>query len=227
MFSESRLPHGAALWRSRGSVGGGPIPADGCVDLILRDGCISVAGPSTRWITAGGDGAGDSFGFRLPPGRAGHLLGLDLAEIADQLVPLEDVASRGHARRLRAAMVPFADGARSTGAVSSLAGDAAESSRWSADVYRFAATSESAARAAAAHGTSERSFRRRMLSTFGYGYATLMRLERSRRAQALLRRGAPLVTAAAEAGFADQPHLSREFRRLVGVSPGQFAASSA
>uniref|UniRef100_UPI001E4439B4 hypothetical protein n=1 Tax=Microbacterium sp. ZOR0019 TaxID=1339233 RepID=UPI001E4439B4 len=150
MFSESRLPHGAALWRSRGSVGGGPIPADGCVDLILRDGCISVAGPSTRWITAGGDGAGDSFGFRLPPGRAGHLLGLDLAEIADQLVPLEDVASRGHARRLRAAMVPFADGARSTGAVSSLAGDAAESSRWSADVHRSAATGESAARAAAA-----------------------------------------------------------------------------
>lgn len=179
MYSETRLPHGSALWRSRGSAGGGPIPADGCVDLILRDGRVSVAGPSTRWITAGGDGAGDSFGFRLPPGRAGHLLGLDLEEIADQLVPLEDL------------------------------------------------TSQPAGRAAAGYGTSERSFRRRMLSTFGYGYATLVRLERSRRAQALLRRGAPLVAAAAEAGFADQPHLSREFRGLVGVSPGQFAASSA
>ncbi|MGI0521652.1 hypothetical protein ABY45_13830, partial [Microbacterium maritypicum] len=67
MYSETRLPHGSALWRSRGSAGGGPIPADGCVDLILRDGRVSVAGPSTRWITAGGDGAGDSFGFRLPP----------------------------------------------------------------------------------------------------------------------------------------------------------------
>ena len=227
MYSETRLPHGSALWRSRGSAGGGPIPADGCVDLILRDGRVSVAGPSTRWITAGGDGAGDSFGFRLPPGRAGHLLGLDLEEIADQLVPLEDLTSHGRAERLRAAMAPFADGAHSTGALSSLAVQASESSRWSAAVHRSAAAAEPAGRAAAGYGTSERSFRRRMLSTFGYGYATLVRLERSRRAQALLRRGAPLVATAAEAGFADQPHLSREFRRLVGVSPGQFAASSA
>ncbi len=98
MYSETRLPHGLALWRSRGSAGGGPIPADGCVDLILRDGRVSVAGPSTRWITAGGDGAGDSFGFRLSPGRAGHLLGLDLEEIADQLgVSIERI------RQLRAA----------------------------------------------------------------------------------------------------------------------------
>ncbi len=66
-----------------------------------------------------------------------------------------------------------------------------------------------------------------MVETFGYGYATLVRIERARRAREMLVRGSPISEAAAIAGFADQPHLSREFRRLVGVSPGQFAASSA
>lgn len=227
MYSECRLPHGAALWRSRGSAGGTAIPADGCVDLILRDGRVFVAGPSTRWISAGGDGTGDSFGFRLPPGRASHLLRLDLDEIADRLVPLEDLAVGTHSDRLREAMEPFAHGAHSTAVLSSFAARATESSRWSDAVHRSALDAVPARQAAVKWATSERSFRRRMLSTFGYGYATLVRLERSRHAQALLLRGARLAAAAADAGFADQSHLSREFRRLVGVSPAQFAASSA
>ncbi len=53
------------------------------------------------------------------------------------------------------------------------------------------------------------------------------RLERAHRAQTLLRAGTPLADAAARAGYADQPHLSREFRRVVGVSPRQFAGSTA
>lgn len=227
MYSESRLPQGAALWRSRGSAGGAAIPADGCVDLILRDGRVVVAGPSTRWITSGGDGTGDSFGFRLPPGHAGLLLGLDLDEIADQLVPLDDLAPGARAGRLRAAMQPFAEGPNSTIALSSFAAQAADSSRWSDAVHRAATAAVPAGEVAAEFAGSERSFRRRMLSSFGYGYATLVRLDRSRRAQALLQQGTPLSTAAANAGFADQSHLSREFLRLVGMSPGQFAASAA
>ncbi|WP_460739852.1 helix-turn-helix domain-containing protein [Microbacterium neimengense] len=66
-----------------------------------------------------------------------------------------------------------------------------------------------------------------MRERFGYGYAILVRIERARRAQELLRTGLPLADVAAAAGFADQPHFSREFRRLVGASPAQFASSAA
>ena len=43
------------------------------------------------------------------------------------------------------------------------------------------------------------------------------------RAKALLRSGTPCVEAALLAGFTDQSHLHRHFRRLVGVTPGAYA----
>ncbi len=45
------------------------------------------------------------------------------------------------------------------------------------------------------------------------------------RARALLEHGAGLAEAAATVGFADQAHLTRWFRRVVGVTPGAFRAS--
>jgi len=49
-------------------------------------------------------------------------------------------------------------------------------------------------------------------------------LQRVRHAQALLRQGASLASAASEAGFCDQSHLSRRFKRLCGMTPGQYQA---
>ncbi|KVN32321.1 AraC family transcriptional regulator [Burkholderia stagnalis] len=46
---------------------------------------------------------------------------------------------------------------------------------------------------------------------------------RTRVARALLARGRPIADAAAEAGFADQSHLTRAFARQFGITPGQFA----
>ena len=45
---------------------------------------------------------------------------------------------------------------------------------------------------------------------------------RVRRAKRLLREGMTIATAAAEAGFFDQSHLSRHFKRIVGVTPGGY-----
>ena len=45
------------------------------------------------------------------------------------------------------------------------------------------------------------------------------------RARLLLDRGHRPAEAAALAGFADQAHLTRWFRRVVGVTPGAYAAS--
>lgn len=43
------------------------------------------------------------------------------------------------------------------------------------------------------------------------------------RAKQLLLRGRPLAEVALATGFADQSHLTRHFRRLVGVTPGRYA----
>jgi transcriptional regulator GlxA family with amidase domain len=47
--------------------------------------------------------------------------------------------------------------------------------------------------------------------------------QRVNRAQALLRAGERAAEVAVACGFADQPHLTRVFRRIVGVTPGQYA----
>jgi AraC-like DNA-binding protein len=49
---------------------------------------------------------------------------------------------------------------------------------------------------------------------------------RVQRARAMLAQGTPAAEVAAACGFADQPHLSRVFKRLVGVSPGAYARAS-
>ncbi|WJM15690.1 helix-turn-helix domain-containing protein [Microbacterium arborescens] len=227
MYSEVRLSGAATLWRSAHSAGRAVIPADGCVDLILRDGRVDVAGPSTRWLETAPDGTDGSTGVRLAPGHAAHVLRIDLATIADQLVPLDDLAAAGHARRLRETMLRAADRSGRKDAVSRIAALGDESPRWIHGARRSAYDAVSARDAAASLQISERTFRRRMLMTFGYGYAALVRLERARRAQRVLRSGSSIADAAAAAGFADQPHLSREFQRLVGRSPAQFASQVA
>ncbi|TDD69936.1 AraC family transcriptional regulator [Jiangella aurantiaca] len=46
--------------------------------------------------------------------------------------------------------------------------------------------------------------------------------QRVRRACALLEAGHPPAAVAAAVGFADQAHLTRHFRRMIGVPPGQY-----
>lgn len=50
--------------------------------------------------------------------------------------------------------------------------------------------------------------------------------ERVRRAKDLLRAGRTPAEAAAETGFADQSHLTRHFRRLLGFTPGRYRRAS-
>jgi len=55
--------------------------------------------------------------------------------------------------------------------------------------------------------------------------AVLRRVLRFRRAVALLRAGVAPAEVAARAGYADQPHLSRDVRAFAGVSPARMASS--
>jgi AraC-like DNA-binding protein len=50
---------------------------------------------------------------------------------------------------------------------------------------------------------------------------------RIRHAERLIVAGKPLADVAAETGFSSQSHLTRHFKRLIGVTPGQYARPSA
>ncbi len=51
--------------------------------------------------------------------------------------------------------------------------------------------------------------------------------ERVRRAQALLRAGLAPADVAAEVGFTDQSHLTRRFKRILGITPGRYRRAAA
>ena len=46
---------------------------------------------------------------------------------------------------------------------------------------------------------------------------------RIRHAQRLIETGKPLAEVAAEVGFSSQSHLTRRFKQIIGVTPGQYA----
>lgn len=60
---------------------------------------------------------------------------------------------------------------------------------------------------------------RQQVGVAPHRYICRLRLER---AQALIRDGVPAATAASEAGFYDQSHLSRHFKNVFGMTPGQY-----
>ncbi|HKQ53109.1 MAG TPA: AraC family transcriptional regulator [Pyrinomonadaceae bacterium] len=54
-------------------------------------------------------------------------------------------------------------------------------------------------------------------------YQTQVRIAHARK---LLLEGRPISCVALETGFCDQSHLSRNFKRIVGMTPGQFSSQS-
>jgi AraC-like DNA-binding protein len=70
---------------------------------------------------------------------------------------------------------------------------------------------------------SERQLQRRFVERVGYGPKVFQRVARFQRAARRLRSdGAGLAGAAAWAGYADQAHLTRESRRLSGLTPREL-----
>jgi AraC-like DNA-binding protein len=75
---------------------------------------------------------------------------------------------------------------------------------------------------AAAAGCSRYAAYRAFHREYGLAPSDYQRQLRVRAARGLLSRGVPPAVAAAEAGFADQAHLTRWFRRYYGITPGAY-----
>jgi AraC-like DNA-binding protein len=75
-------------------------------------------------------------------------------------------------------------------------------------------------------GLSTRSVERRVARATGLTRGTIRQIRRAERAVELLGRGVPALDVVRQAGYADQPHLTRSFKRFVGQTPSQIAANS-
>ncbi|HVU14926.1 MAG TPA: AraC family transcriptional regulator [Phototrophicaceae bacterium] len=69
---------------------------------------------------------------------------------------------------------------------------------------------------------SLRTVQRRFAQATGLSHSTVVQIERALRASGLLARGVPILDTVEQAGYADQPHLTRALRRYVGQTPGQI-----
>src|SRR5262245_29534924 len=202
---------------------------DGCIDIIWHSGTLHVAGPDTGPFLAHLVPGLRIAAVRFRPGMAPAVLGIpadglrddrvELAEIwgtdaerlSDQIAASDQrtathILAHEVKRRLPAAADPLDPVAAAVGALV-----------WRRlDVRQYADHI----------GLSERQLRRRSVADFGYGPKTLQRILRFRRAVTLARRGLTFADVAAEAGYADQPHLAREVKELAGVSLGQLIGAN-
>src|SRR6185503_8541429 len=70
---------------------------------------------------------------------------------------------------------------------------------------------------------SRRAVQHRLLHATGLSYKTIQQITRARRAYMLLEQGASILDTVFEAGYSDQPHLTRSLKRYFGQTPAQVA----
>ncbi|MGO4673787.1 AraC family transcriptional regulator [Bosea sp. 2YAB26] len=141
--------------------------------------------------------------------------------LRDLDAPLDEIAAEDILLPLAEALLALdPSAARPTGQV--LDRPAAERARQYLDAHRdeVVASRELEAIAGLDRFTLARHFRA-CFGTSPYNYLVMRRLQQVRR---LLLGGTSLVEVAMACGFADQSHLTRQFRRAYGVPPGRWRA---
>jgi AraC-like DNA-binding protein len=213
---------------------------DGCIDLIWTGNALLVAGPDTGPVIETVSPRATIVGVRFRPGAATAWLRSTAHQIANRRVALADLWGR-RAHRLeeqlwRSATSDHAAGVLERSLLTEMP-DAGPSDRRVHDL-RAALTAHARTEAAGARdlaadlGLSERTVRRRCHELLGYGPKTFARILRFQRFIARAQRAerVSLAALASLCGYADQAHLSREVRRLSGLTPhaivGQLAPAA-
>ena len=73
---------------------------------------------------------------------------------------------------------------------------------------------------------SSSAVRHRFLRATGVTQSYIRQLEQAQQAANLLAQGVSILDAVDQAGYADQPHLTRSLKRLMGFTPAQIARAS-
>jgi AraC-like DNA-binding protein len=211
------------------------VPSGG-VELICHVGAVPrVAGPSTAARVEVLTPGTTIVGMRFRPGTAPSVLGLPASELVDltlgvdelwgsPAVALGELANAAASPELALASLQLALAERLARAPAPdpLVSEAVRQLRWRTDDVGSLTSS--------LH-ISERQLRRRFEAATGLAPKTLHRVLRFQRFLALAQHaiargesptGDGLARLAAEAGYADQPHLNRECLRLTGATPGAF-----
>jgi AraC-like DNA-binding protein len=224
-------PYVGCLWVHRlGDLDGAyhqPVFPDACVDVVAMGDEVLLAGPATRSTTLRLQPGTVTVGVRFRTGAAPALLGSGAAELRDVDVALDELWDRAGAE---------------------LASRVREAPRWQARLEVMVAgllARLGQARTLDPVGTgiagmlaqrpgrpltvlaqdvalSERQLRRRVEEAVGYPPRLLARVLRFQRFLRIAREAGPvrdLARLAAEAGYADQAHLTRECRDLGGLPP--------
>jgi AraC-like DNA-binding protein len=220
-------PAVSCLWTSVLPDGGQTLVLpDACVDLIWRRGTgVLVAGPDTRPAPDAQPAGTVLVGVRFRPGAGGPALGLPLEELRDQRVDLADISSR-LAARLPGDLEPGQALAGLIAAAAGLCREGPPDPLVSRAARLLTAPGARTATLPDELGVSERQLRRRCLAAVGYGPKTLHRILRFRRFVSEVDEAdkpVDLALVAADAGYADQAHLTRESVRLGGLPPAALA----
>ena len=199
---------------------------DAAADLVWQQGADSfLAGPDTGPWPSVARGGMVTIGARFRPGAGGAALGIPLSEVLNKRVGAADIPA------LRARIPPgdMPPCCALTALTSLIADLTAQRPADPAMTHAARLLGRPASRAEAVADTlelSERQLRRRCQASVGYGPRTLQRVLRFRRFVSAVDAGrlpGGLAGAAAAAGYADQPHLTRECVRLSGLTPQALA----
>lgn len=234
-YLEFRPPHPLdvhfqCVWTNTvpsGSAGGLAVVPDGCIDITWIDGRLVVAGPDVSVTISQLSSAGAVLGARFRSGAATRWLGLPMTEIVGTRLPLAEFWG-ARAGTIEARIGDFATAAERMRAFQDALCKIAPAIPGPGEEMGFvfnALKTESGGPNMAIIlnrlDVSPRTLRRRCREAFGYGPKTLDRILRFQRFLNLAQNADQprLAGLAFEAGFSDQAHLTREVRRLAGLSP--------
>jgi AraC-like DNA-binding protein len=216
---------------------------DGCMDVIAAfgdpprtehgtGGAPYVVGTMTRPLRVRYAGAVDTLGVRFRPGGIGAYVRVDAAELTDRTADLAcfwgpsaaDLFDRLADAGTLAERVRVLDRTLLTRAGTSRCRLDEAVLRASAVATGGSSGSGIVDEMAGAAGLGRRQLERRFLAGVGVPPKTISRIARFRRAVELLHAepAMKLSILAARAGYADQPHLTRDFVALAGISPARY-----
>jgi AraC-like DNA-binding protein len=207
---------------------------DGCIDFIfdLRTGRAIVQGPMTRAEVVTLPAGSRVFAVRFAPGAGRAFVDTEVHQLEDRSTDLADVTSAARTWRLAERVAEARDDAARRCLVTQFLLDprvrkCPTDGRLQRAVrsIRERHGSISVSAMAGDLGVSERTLERLFREHVGVGpklYARIARMEWTRAAAE--NRLFSQADLALRGGYADEPHLLREFRALTGLTPGALLA---